>query len=102
MRSPSCRRRPSLNSTRRERRTIMKRIRFWGTRGSLPVSLTAAGVRGKLVAALRGASGRVFTTDGEIERYLDGLGLAVSGTYGGHSACVEFETGGNDYVLCDL
>ena len=36
----------------------MKRIRFWGTRGSLPVALTAADVRGKLVAALRGASGR--------------------------------------------
>ena len=27
----------------------MKRIRFWGTRGSLPVALTAAGVRDKVV-----------------------------------------------------
>jgi phosphoribosyl 1,2-cyclic phosphodiesterase len=80
----------------------MKLIRFWGTRGSLPVSLTAAGVRRKLVAALRGASGRVFGSDGEINEYLDTLGFAVSGTYGGHSPCVEIETGGPDYVLCDL
>jgi phosphoribosyl 1,2-cyclic phosphodiesterase len=80
----------------------VKRIRFWGTRGSLPVSLTAAGVRRKLVAALRGAGGRSFTTDREIDDYLDGLDFAISGTYGGHSPCVELETGGADYVLCDL
>ena len=80
----------------------MKRIRFWGTRGSLPVSLTAAGVRKKLVAALRGAAGRTFPTDRDIDDYLDGLDIAVAGTYGGHSPCVEIETGGNEYVLCDL
>jgi phosphoribosyl 1,2-cyclic phosphodiesterase len=80
----------------------MRRIRFWGTRGSLPVSLTAAAVRRKLVTALRGASGRVFASDREIEGYVDGLGLAVSGTYGGDSSCVEIETGGPEYVLCDL
>ena len=61
----------------------MKRIRFWGTRGSLPVSLTAAEVRKKIVAALRGASGRVFASDREIDDYLDGLDIAVAGTYGG-------------------
>ena len=80
----------------------MKRIRFWGTRGSLPVSLTAAGVRKKLVAALRGAAGRTFPTDRDIDDYLDGLDIAVAGTYGGHSPCVEIETGGSEYVLCDL
>jgi len=78
------------------------RIRFWGTRGSLPVSLTAAAVRRKLVTALRGASGRVFASERELEDYVDSLDLAVAGTYGGHSPCVEIETGGPDYVLCDL
>jgi len=78
------------------------RVRFWGTRGSLPVSLTAAGVRRKLVAALRGASGRAFATERELEDYIDSLGIAVAGTYGGHSPCVEIETGGPDYVLCDM
>jgi phosphoribosyl 1,2-cyclic phosphodiesterase len=80
----------------------MKRIRFWGTRGSLPVSLTAADVRRKLTIALRGVSGRTFGSDREIDAYLDGLGMAVAGTYGGHSSCVEIETGGAEYVLCDL
>jgi phosphoribosyl 1,2-cyclic phosphodiesterase len=80
----------------------MKRIRFWGTRGSLPVALTAAQVREKLLAALRGASGRVFASDAEIDTYLAGLRFPVSGTYGGHTSCVEIETGGSAYVLCDL
>ena len=80
----------------------MKRIRFWGTRGSLPVALTAAKMREKLIVALRGASGRVFTSDAEVDAYLDGLRFPVSGTYGGHTSCVEIETGGPEYVLCDL
>jgi phosphoribosyl 1,2-cyclic phosphodiesterase len=80
----------------------MKRMRFWGTRGSLPVALTAAKLREKLLAALRGASGRVFSSDADIGAYLDGLRFPVSGTYGGHTSCVEIETGGPAYVLCDL
>ena len=80
----------------------MKRIRFWGTRGSLPVSLTAAGVREKLVVALRGASGRTFASDRELDEYIDSLGLHVAGTFGGHTSCVELETGGGEYILCDL
>ena len=72
----------------------MKRIRFWGTRGSLPVALTAAGVRQKLVTALRGANGRTFVSDRDVADYVNGLDLHVGGTYGGHSSCVEIETGG--------
>jgi len=33
---------------------------------------------------------------------VDSLGFAVAGTFGGHTSCVEIETGGPDYVLCDL
>jgi phosphoribosyl 1,2-cyclic phosphodiesterase len=80
----------------------MKRVRFWGTRGSLPVALTAADVRKKVLTALSAASGRRFASDAELETYVDGLGMAVAGTYGGHSPCVEIETGGSEYVLCDL
>jgi phosphoribosyl 1,2-cyclic phosphodiesterase len=80
----------------------MKLVRFWGTRGSLPVALTAAGLRRKLKRILRDASGRSFGSDGEIDAYLDKQDFAVAGTYGGHSSCVEIETGGTDYVLCDL
>jgi phosphoribosyl 1,2-cyclic phosphodiesterase len=80
----------------------MKRIRFWGTRGSLPVALTSAGVREKLVVALRAASGRSFASDREANAFIDSLGMPTAGTYGGHTSCVELETGGPDYVLCDL
>ena len=80
----------------------MKCVRFWGTRGSLPVALTAAGVRRKVIAALRGAAGRSFASDSELDAYVDSLGMPVSGTYGGHSPCVEIETAGPEYVLCDL
>jgi phosphoribosyl 1,2-cyclic phosphodiesterase len=80
----------------------MKRIRFWGTRGSLPVALTAAGVRQKLITALRGANGQTFVTDRDVADYVDGLDLHIGGTYGGHSSCVELETGEAHYVLCDL
>ncbi|MEO7338457.1 MAG: MBL fold metallo-hydrolase, partial [Caldimonas sp.] len=80
----------------------MKRVRFWGTRGSLPVALTASGVRAKVMTALRGASGRTFESEEALASYVDGLEFPVAGTYGGHTSCVEIETGGPDYVLCDL
>jgi phosphoribosyl 1,2-cyclic phosphodiesterase len=80
----------------------VKRIRFWGTRGSLPVALTASAVRNKIVDALRGAAGRTFSSDADLETYVDGLSFATSGTFGGHSPCVELVTDGPEYVLCDL
>jgi phosphoribosyl 1,2-cyclic phosphodiesterase len=80
----------------------MKRIRFWGTRGSLPVALDAAAIRHKLAETLRAASGRRFVDDASIDRFLATLPFAVAGTYGGNSPCLEIDTGGPDYVLCDL
>jgi phosphoribosyl 1,2-cyclic phosphodiesterase len=80
----------------------LKTIRFWGTRGSIPVALTVEGLRRKLVAALRGASGRRFGSDAEIEAYVDGLAFRDGATFGGHTSCVEIVTGGPDFVICDL
>ena len=80
----------------------MKAIRFWGTRGSLPVALTHAEVRDRVMTALRRAEGRTFGTDAEIAAFTDGLGTAVAGTYGGNTSCVEIVTGGPEHVICDL
>jgi phosphoribosyl 1,2-cyclic phosphodiesterase len=80
----------------------VKGVRFWGTRGSLPVALTASAVRRKVIAAVRGAAGRTFASEADLEAYVEGLGFAASGTFGGHSPCVELLTGGEEYVLCDL
>ncbi len=79
------------------------RVRFWGTRGSLPVALTTPDVQEKLVAALVQAAGRGLDTPDKarafVERELD---FPSSHTFGGNTSCVEMEAGGDEYVLCDL
>jgi len=80
----------------------MKGVRFWGTRGSLPVSLTADDLRRRLVTAVTRASGKTFTTKPEVEAFVDDLGFAIAGTYGGRTSCVELMPGGDEFVLCDL
>ena len=80
----------------------MRGARFWGTRGSLPVALDAAGVRTKLKAALRGASGRTFASDADLDAYVGGLPFDVGSTFGGNTSCVELLTGEREYVVCDL
>lgn len=79
------------------------KIRFWGTRGSLPAPLSAAAVRRKVVRALLAANGRRFETEAEASRFIDEtLDFATSHTFGGNSPCVQLDTGGEGYVLCDL
>jgi len=79
------------------------RIRFWGTRGSLPVSLTAADIKQKIVESLIAAGGRAFKTRQDAQSFVEGeLPFSISHTYGGNSSCVEIDTGTGEYVLCDL
>ena len=80
----------------------MKRLRFWGTRGSLPVALTAADVRAKLLRTLRAAHGHTLDSDAAREAFLDTLPFATAGTYGGHSSCVQLDNGGPEYFVCDM
>jgi phosphoribosyl 1,2-cyclic phosphodiesterase len=77
-------------------------VRFWGTRGSLPTPLGHKAVRAKIRAALGAAKGRDLSDDAAIEDFIDELPFAVRGAFGGNTSCVEIETGGDDYVLCDL
>lgn len=78
------------------------KLRCWGTRGSIPVSLTAPDVRAKIVRALQGATEVDLTQPAAIESYVDSLGFDVAGTYGGHSSCLQIETGGKEHVILDL
>lgn len=79
------------------------RVRFWGTRGSIPVALTSADIRDKVAQALYRAEGRRFNSVGEAHdfavRHLD---FSLTHTFGGHSPCVELETGAPEYLVCDL
>ena len=79
------------------------RVRFWGTRGSIPVALTSADIRDKLAQALVAAQGRRFASVGEAYAFAQqSLPFALTHTFGGHSACVELETGGDEYLVCDM
>ena len=83
------------------------RVRFWGTRGSIPVALTWRDVRDRLVRALVQANRHDLDTEEKAyafaEQHLD---FALTHTFGGHSACVEFETrssgDADQYFVCDM
>lgn len=80
----------------------MKAVRFWGTRGSLPVALTAQDVQRKLRAVLRAARGAGLDGAAATEAFIAALPFALSGTYGGHTSCVQIVTGGDEHVVCDM
>jgi phosphoribosyl 1,2-cyclic phosphodiesterase len=79
------------------------RVRFWGTRGSIPVALTSADIRDKVAEALFRAEGRRFESVGEAHDFaVKHLDFALTHTFGGHSPCVELETGTQEYLACDM
>src|SRR3954470_5672342 len=79
------------------------RIRFWGTRGSIPVALTPADIRDKLAQALVAADGRRFATFGEAYAFAqESLPFSVTHTFGGHTSCVELDTASDEYFVCDM
>jgi phosphoribosyl 1,2-cyclic phosphodiesterase len=78
-------------------------ITFWGTRGSLPSPLNGRAVRRKLVNALVKGAGKNLDTPEKAEAFCDQeLSFAEGGTYGGNTSCVQVDTGGPDYLVCDL
>lgn len=79
------------------------RVRFWGTRGSLPAPLPERAVRLKIRDALLAARGHALDTEQAIDAFIDSrLPFSVRGTFGGNTSCVEIVTGGDEYVICDL
>ncbi|MGQ2944126.1 MBL fold metallo-hydrolase [Blastomonas fulva] len=82
-------------------------VRFWGTRGSLPVAATASIVQEKVASALLAASGRSFADLDEARAFTrNELDFATGGTFGGATTCVEIEAGdaaaGAPYIICDM
>ena len=79
------------------------RVRFWGTRGSIPVALTTADIRDKLAMALVQASGRTFASFEEAHAFASSeLDFSLTHTFGGHTPCVEIEVPGEEYYVCDM
>ncbi|HEX4985991.1 MAG TPA: MBL fold metallo-hydrolase [Burkholderiales bacterium] len=78
-------------------------VRFWGTRGSIPVALTSADIRRKIETALLQAIASGVDSPEKVRDFIDReLDFSVSHTYGGHSPCVQVEAAGGEYLLCDM
>jgi phosphoribosyl 1,2-cyclic phosphodiesterase len=76
-------------------------IHFWGTRGSVPASMTAKQIREKIFRAIRESRGHDLATDESIRAFIDAeLPFAIQGTYGNNTSCIEIE-GAEAYLLCD-
>lgn len=78
-------------------------VRFWGTRGSLPVAPTAATISHKIADALLQADGRRFADRAEaLDFARNELEFAVGQGYGGATSCVEVDVGHGAFVVCDM
>ena len=78
-------------------------VRFWGTRGTLPVAATARQVRAKIVNALIVARDEVFANYEEAARFVETeLDFAAGATYGGATSCVEIDAGNDSFFICDM
>ncbi len=78
-------------------------VRFWGTRGSLPVAQTGPAIRRKVARALVAAGGRSFADEDEARSFIETeLDFATAATYGGATTCVEIETGVAPFFVCDM
>jgi phosphoribosyl 1,2-cyclic phosphodiesterase len=79
------------------------RVRFWGTRGSIPVALTSGEIRRKIERALALAIDKGVDTEDKLRAFIDNdLDFSILQTYGGHSPCVEIETGTDEFLVCDM
>lgn len=78
-------------------------VKFWGTRGSLPVSPSANVISAKIAKALVAANGRHFADTAHARAFIDDeLDFATRASYGGASSCVEIESGDGSFMICDM
>lgn len=78
-------------------------IRFWGTRGSLPVAPHASTIADKVADALLHAQGKRFANKQEALDFAQSeLHFAVGQGYGGATSCVEVDVGKGAFVICDM
>jgi phosphoribosyl 1,2-cyclic phosphodiesterase len=75
------------------------KVKFWGTRGSIPTPISPAVIEDKIRQALRGAVGLDLSSAAAIERYLQRLPATVRHTIGGNTACVEVRAGQQLLIL---
>jgi phosphoribosyl 1,2-cyclic phosphodiesterase len=74
---------------------------IWGSCGSLPSPASSATIRGKVKAALWAARDQTFTSEIEVDTFLDSLPHHMRGTFKANTSCVQIEAGSEDVILCD-
>jgi phosphoribosyl 1,2-cyclic phosphodiesterase len=75
------------------------RIKFWGTRGSIPTPITNDVVKNKIRQALLGAAGLDLAHADVLTHYLERLSPVISGTVGGDTPCIEVQSGDQVLIL---
>jgi anti-anti-sigma factor len=78
------------------------RVRFWGTRGSLPTSMSLSTLHSKIANALVAGAGRGLDTLEKAHAFVETLPFDVGGTHGGNSPCLELLSGDERIVLLDM
>jgi phosphoribosyl 1,2-cyclic phosphodiesterase len=74
-------------------------VKFWGTRGSIPTSISSEVIKQKIFQALEGAAGLDLANKTVLKRYLDRLPLKIQGSTGGNTPCVEVRSGDQLLIL---
>lgn len=75
------------------------RIRFWGTRGSIPAPLKPGEVREKLCQAILGLPAIDPHDEAAVRAYVEHLPPLRGGTAGGNTPCVEIQAGDVTLVM---
>jgi phosphoribosyl 1,2-cyclic phosphodiesterase len=78
-------------------------VKFWGTRGSLPVALDAVAVERKIRRALELAVDRSLDASSDVNEFVENvLPFPVKHTYGGNTSCLQIASGSDEFVICDM
>jgi phosphoribosyl 1,2-cyclic phosphodiesterase len=77
------------------------KIKLWGVRGSIPTPYTEQTVREKIFRALERATPADIVSSESINRYIDSLPMAIKGSYGGNSTCVQVLPDNNELIVID-
>ncbi|MRR15865.1 MAG: MBL fold metallo-hydrolase [Deltaproteobacteria bacterium] len=77
------------------------KVHFWGTRGSLPTSVTTRSIASKIFKAIQASRTCELKTDEAIKAFIrEALPFSVRESYGGNTACVAISNE-QEYIVCD-
>lgn len=77
------------------------KVIIWGSRGSLPASITAKDVRQKIYKALEAGEGHKFGTRSSLKKFVEKqLPFSIAGIFGSNTSCVQAELP-EEYLLFD-